>query len=204
MIAPPAGTYAYVATVNGQPSGKTSVTVARNPDGTTTITENGSGTIQGIAGTAQATLALGADLSPVSYTSHVDAGGMALDSGATFAGTVATTTGGLGGPQTIPLVGAKHFVVLDGGLLGGFIALPAQIAAWPGEPVLGIAPVYGRSTSVDVDASAKPVRPANVPAGDASLSFNAQVGIVEWYDPATMVVDEIDVPSQGLIASRSR
>lgn len=204
MIALAAGTYAYVATVQGKQSGKTSVTVTHNADGSTTIAEDGAGSFQGMDGTAKATLSLGTDSAPTAYSSHVDVAGTALDYGVTFSGATATINGGLGGGSTFTLAVGEHFAIVDGGLLSGFVALPMQVAAWPGAQLQGIAAIYGRETPLTLDAAAKPVRPAGVPAGDVSLSYSAPIALVEWYDPTTMVMDELDVPSQAFTVARSR
>jgi hypothetical protein len=204
VIAVAAGTYAYVATVQGKPSGKTTVTVTHNADGSIAIAEDGAGSFQGMAGTAKATLSLGPDAAPTAYASHVEAAGTTLDYSVTFSGSTATVNGGLGGGSTFTLAAGEHFAVVDGGLLSGFVALPMEAAAWPGAQLQGIAAIYGREAPLTLDAAAKPARPAGVPAADVSLSFSAPIGIVEWYDPTTMVLDELDVPSQAFAVARSR
>ena len=203
MIALTAGTYAYVASIAGKESGKTTITVTRNADGTTRIAEDGSGQANGMAGTAKATMALGADAAPTAYAAHVDVGGTAFDTAAVFAGATATVDG-LGGKQTFTLASGQHFAVLDGGLVSGFIALPVQASVWAGSSIAALVPIYGQSAPLVVDATAKPVRPNGIPAGDASVSVSAPIALVEWYDPATMILDELDVPSQGLVVARKR
>jgi len=61
VIAIAAGNYTYVATLAGNPTGKTAITVTRSPDGSVSIAEDSSGTYQGMAGSAKATLSLGRD-----------------------------------------------------------------------------------------------------------------------------------------------
>lgn len=205
MIAIAAGTYNYVATLAGNPSGKTAITVTRNADGSVSIAEDSTGTYQGIAGSAKATLSLGRDDATVAgYAAHLTVGGNAVESSATFAGKTATVNG-VGGTQTFTLVPGQQFVVIDGALMSGFIALPSQVAAWPGAPLQLLQPIYGQATALLTDPAAKPVRPADVPAGDASLSVTGPLPMVEWYDPATMIPDQIDVTAeQPLVITRQR
>jgi hypothetical protein len=74
--------------------------------------------------------------------------------------------------------------------------------AWNRPPVLAIVPMYGQGFPLTVDAALKPVRPATVPASDEAMSFNSMVQITLWYDPKTLVVDEVDVPTQGVTVKR--
>ncbi|MDQ2991289.1 MAG: hypothetical protein M3R30_00510, partial [Candidatus Eremiobacteraeota bacterium] len=122
----------------------------------------------------------------------------------TFSGAAATVNGGLGGGATFRLAAGEHFAIVDGGLLSGFLALPMEVAAWPGAQIQGIAAVYGKEAALTLDAAAKPARPAAVPATDVAIAYSAPIALVEWYDPATMVLDELDVPSQGFVVTRSR
>lgn len=205
MIAIAAGTYNYTATLAGNPSGKTAITVTRNADGTVAIGETSTGTYQGMSGSATATLSLGRDDATVTnYAAHILVGGNAVESTATFAGKTATVNG-VGGEQTFSLVPGQQFVLIDGALMSGFIALPSQVVAWPNAPLQLLQPIYGQATALLTDPNAKPVRPAGVPAGDASLSVTGPLPMVEWYDPATMIPDEIDVSAeQPLAITRQR
>jgi len=199
-----AGTYQYVASSQGAQVGKTTVVVTRNGDGTTTITEDGAGTYQGMAGSAKATLSLAPDLTPTAYGSTIDVAGSQITPSAAFTPTGATMMGGIS-EGSATLAAGHRFVVIDGGLLDGFIALPAQVAAWPGATIDLLAPVYGRSAEFGITANAAPARPQGVPANDVALSADAgNIPLVEWYDPATMIVDRIDIPGQGLSVVRQR
>jgi hypothetical protein len=203
VIAIAAGTYNYVATLAGSPSGKTAITVTHNPDGSVSIAEDSAGSFQGVAGSAKATLTLGRDDATVTaYGAHLLVGANAVDSSASFAGKTATVSG-LGGTQSFTLSPGQQFVLVDGALMSGFIALPSQVAAWPNAPLQLIQPIYGQATALLTDAAAKPVRPADVPSADASLTVTGPVPMVEWYDPATMVPDEIVVSAeQPLVITR--
>jgi hypothetical protein len=110
------------------------------------------------------------------------------------------------GQQTFALdPNAKHFVVIEPGLLSGIFALPAQMQAWNDSPVTAIAPAYGREEPLPPATPATSAsRPANVPASDVSLSVGGSVPFTVWYDPATLIPDEIDVPSQSAAVTRVR
>ena len=197
----PAGTYTYSASVNGQTMGTSVVTVS-TVGANTVLNEKGSGSAQGQSGNATATLTLGPDLSPTAYQAAATLGSQQLKDSATFAGTSATVSG-VQGSKSFSLPGtAKHFVVVDLGTVAGFVALPAQMKAWNNGAVLAIVPSYAQSLSIAPDASLQPARPATVPANDAVLAFGGSVPFTLWYDPGTLVTDEIDVASQGLSVTR--
>jgi hypothetical protein len=63
--------------------------------------------------------------------------------------------------------------------------------------------MFGRGGAIAVDQAMKPARPAAVPAGDASISVSDPIEFTLWYDPATLIVDELDVPQQQAIYTRS-
>lgn len=195
------GTYAYRASVNGAQIGGSTIVVKH--DGTSTeIDEQSNGTYNGMAGQAAAELHLGADLAPTGYQNSYQAGGMAGKASVAFSGASANLTGPMGS-QSFNLAGdAKHFAVIDGAQLAGFIALPAEMSAWNGTPVTAIVPVYGQAFPITPDASAKPAHPASVPASDAVVSVAGSIPFTVWYDPSTYIADEIDVPSQGIVVTR--
>ncbi|MEO9169643.1 MAG: hypothetical protein ABI282_00455 [Candidatus Baltobacteraceae bacterium] len=198
-IAP--GTYTYVASASGAPVGTTIVTVTSS-GGNTVIAEKGSGSAQGQSGSANGTLTLGADLSPTTYQLDGTMGAQALKDSATISGSTATVTG-LQGTKSFNLLGStKHFVVIDLGVISGFVALPAQMASWNNDPVLAVIPSFGTSLAIAPDASLTPARPANVPSTDAPLAFGGRVPFTIWYNPTNFIADEIDVPAQNLTVIR--
>ncbi|MDQ2865468.1 MAG: hypothetical protein M3R51_04525 [Candidatus Eremiobacteraeota bacterium] len=198
-IAP--GTYTYAASSSGSSVGTSVVTVAAN-GADTVISEKGSGTAQGQSGNAADTLTLGADLAPTAYQLSGTVGARSLNGSATFANNTATVTG-LNGTKSFDLLGStKHFIVIDLGVLAGFIALPAQMAAWNDTAALAVIPSYGTSIPIAPDASLKPARPATVASGDTALAFGGQIPFTIWYNPRTYVTDEIDVPAQSLTVIR--
>lgn len=201
-----AGTYRYSATYGGTPVGTSSITVA--PDGSATkLDETASGQMSGLQFSGTATLTLGQDLAPVRYDGNYEISGQKATATASVNGSSATTAATMtgGAPQSFALGSAAHFVVIEPGLMVGLFALPAQMQAWNDAPALAVAPSYGRSEPIAPAAPATPpARPANVPAADAVLSLGGHVPVTIWYDPATLVPDEVIVPSQDVTIDRMR
>lgn len=200
-IAP--GTYTYNASLNGQAVATSVITITA--DGSSTVlTEKGSGSAQGQSGNASATLTLGPDLAPTAYEAQGSIGSQALKDSASFNGSSASVTG-MQGTKSFNLLGStKHFVVVDLGTFAGFVALPAQMKAWNNAAVLAVIPSYGQSLPIVPDATQQPARPASVPGTDVALAFGGSVPFTVWYNPATLVTDEVDVTSQGLSVTRKQ
>ena len=200
ITAPASGTYSYVSTMNGAEVGRTKITLAQSGGGLT-LTENGSGNMNGQSGEVSDTLTLSANLQPLTYTSDASiADSRNMRASITFDPTSAKQTGDV--TKTYSLIGAaKHFVLLDIGPFSGFFMMPAQMHAWNDQPVTAIVPNFAHSTVLAPD-SARPDRPSDVPAADAVYSFNSMVSIAIWYNPHTLIVDQVDVPAQGLIVKR--
>jgi hypothetical protein len=199
-----AGTYSYVVSIAGQNAGQSTVVVTR--DGTTTqIQESTSGNYGTTSGTAKAVLSLGPDLAPTTYQNAYSAGGVSGQTSATFTAAQATVTGSLNGAKTFQLgADAKHFVVIDGAELAGFIALPAQMQAWSNAPALAVFPLYGQTIALTPKAADASQRPATVAATDQGVSVGGPAPFTLWYDPSTFVMDELDVPSQRFIVKRNK
>jgi hypothetical protein len=200
-VTPPDGTYIYRS--NSTMMSGTSTIVVKHVASSVHISENSTGTVQSFAANATATLALGPDLSPTSYNGSYAGAGQSGQTAVTFNGSSASETTSMGGSNNFALGSASHFVIVDGGLTAGFFALPAQLQAWSDSPTLLIVPIYGQSAPVEM-STATPTRPPDVPATDVALSFTAPTPLVEWYDPKTMVFDEVDVPSQSVVIRRVR
>ncbi len=205
--APPqiaAGTYAYKVSIAGANSGQSTIVVTR--DGTTTqIQENTSGSFGATSGAAKATLSLGPDLAPTAYQNAYNAGGYSGQLTATFTAAQATINGGLHGSKTFQLGSdAKHFVVLDGAELAGFMALPAETQAWNDAPALAVFPLYGQTIALNPKPADAAARPATVAPTDQGVSVDGPAPFTLWYDPATLVMDELDVPSQRFVVTRSK
>ncbi len=195
------GTYTYNALLNGQAVGTSVITVTQN-GATTVINEKVTGAAQGTSGSGNATLTLGADLAPTAYQLEGNVGSQTMKDSATFNGNSASING-MQGSKSFNLLGStKHFAVIDLGSFAGFVALPAQMKAWNNTAVLALVPSYGQSLPLAPDPAQQPSRPTTVPAADAALSFGGHVPFTVWYDPSTMITDEIDVPSQSLSVTR--
>jgi hypothetical protein len=207
VAVPADGTYNYTyqsTMTQAQSSGKSSISV-QHSGSAVKVTENSSGTIMGTPATGVTTQTLGPDLSPTGYMGSYTGGGRTLQSSVTFTGNVANATTPEGPRSFAMTPGATHFVILDGGMLGGFFILPAQMNAWQRASVDLIAPIYGQSAPLTLDTSTTPpTRPTAVPANDISISFSVPVAFTEWYDPITLIMDEFDVPSQGITVTRVR
>jgi hypothetical protein len=199
----PDGTYTYNTSANGAHVGKATVVVNHSETGVR-IDENSSGTFNGMTVGGTATLVLGTDLAPSSYMASYVAAGQSFRSSVGFNGSSADVNGP-SGRNTVPLAGgAKHFAVLDGSMMAGFFMLPAQMRAWSNTPAIVVAPMYGQSMSLSLDLRAVPSRPTGVPKTDLVLAVGGQLPFDEWYDPDTLLVDEVDVPSQNIVATRVR
>jgi hypothetical protein len=199
------GTFTYSATVAGDPTGSSNLTVLRDGQATR-IGERASGTVNGVSVSATAQLTVGADLTPQVYDGTYESNGaqtVVTASLSPFAATVISSGSG-GQPATFSLGDARHFVVIEPGLVAGLFVLPAQMEAWKDEPVLAIAPSYGRAEELAVDSRMKAHRPSEVPLQDVSVSFSGKLPFTIWYDPTTFVPDEIDVPSQSAVVTRVR
>ncbi|MBV8155664.1 MAG: hypothetical protein JOY98_14710 [Candidatus Eremiobacteraeota bacterium] len=201
-----AGTYAYAGTYDGATAGTSSVTVRTTATGATLI-EKATGAINGMEMEASATLGLGANLDPTVYDGSYQSGTLDTVVTVTIRPTAATVIANTsaGQPAIFPLKdGAQHFVVIEPGLVSGLFALPVQMQLWNYAPFLVVAPSVARAANVELDTSAKPQRPADVPAKDLQLSFGGPYAFTIWYDPATLVPDEIVMPSQKLVITRVR
>jgi hypothetical protein len=200
--APPAGTYRYLTTLDGAVIGRSTLVVTTSNPAGITVSEDSSGVLAGQDVAARATLHLDGDLAPSEYTAlyRTPQGTLQTEARVT-ARDVHLLTDGRDQIVSLPPNGT-HLVVLDGALLAGFFVLPAQMHAWNATTLLALVPVYGQAVPA-TSVPASPQRPSSVPARDLALSVQAIVPFVEWYDPVTMVPDEIDVPSQQLVMRRS-
>ena len=200
--APPAGTYDYVTNLNGAQVLKTAVTVAHDPAGNTILSENGTGTMNGRSGSVNDTLTLDPSLVPVGYSALASlADSRSMQAKVTFGAGQALQTGDVTKRYALS-PDAKHFVVLDFGPFAGYFALPAQMQAWHDQPVTAIVPMYAQGVPIEIDKTIAPDRPKTVPAADTQISVKTPVQFTVWYDPKTLVVDELDVPSEGVSVTR--
>jgi hypothetical protein len=202
---PAPGTYRYTASMSGQPIGALSVSVSADA-AQTTIDESSSAQVLGMQLAATATLVLGPDLSPLRYDGHYRTPNQTPSVSVALAPTSATVVGAMSSqPRQLTLAAnTQHFVVIEPGLLAGLFALPAQMAAWKASTVTWITPATTQAQALTTSATSASPRPANLPAQDAVLSIAQPVAVNIWYDPATLVPDEISIPSQNAILIRVR
>jgi len=201
--APADGTYTYASTVANRGAGQTQVTVKRDAS-TLLFTERSSGKSDMVTGNGTAALTLDAQLAPAAYEATYSFGGPPVTVKLAFNGTTAIERSAQGSVDYALGSVARHFVVVDGVMLSGYLALPAQMQAWQNAAVMGLVPMIGKSYPLAVDATSAAPRPATVPANDRLLAFSQPVVFTMWFDPATLVVDEIDVPSQNATIVRRR
>jgi hypothetical protein len=202
---PAAGTYAYAASLSGQPVGQWSVTVKRD-DLSTEIDESSRASLLGMALSAKATMVLAPDLSPTTYDGNYGAPDQNMTVTVALTPTSATVAGTqIGTARTVSLqAGTHHFVVVEPGLVSGLFALPAQLLSWKDSSVTWLLPMMGATQPLAKSANAPPVRPAGVPAKDVALSLAGNVAATIWYDPASLVPDRIEVPSENAVLTRLR
>ena len=200
--APAEGTYTYVTSLNGAQIEKTNVTVSRAPSGDIVLSEKGSGFLNGRSGSISDTLTLDQALAPVNYSALASiADSRQMESTLDFKDGQALQSGDVS--KTYRLASAaEHFVVLDFGPVTGYFAFPAQMQAWNDSPVMAIVPLYAQGVPIAVDKSLKPQRPQGVPGSDVEISVNAPVQFTVWYDPKTLVADEMEAPAEGIVITR--
>jgi len=201
---PPPGTYRYSAAMNGQNIGAWSVSVSTGASGTE-IDEDSNASVMGMQLSAKASLLLGPDLSPTKYNGNYHTPSQNPSVSVTLTPTSATVAGVFTAqPQQVGLnPNTRHFVVIEPGLLAGLFALPAQLDSWKDSAVTWITPATAQVQSLST-ASSEPVRPAGVPPNDLVLSIERPTAVTIWYDPSTLVPDQIAAPSQNAVLTRQR
>ena len=202
---PAPATYRYAAMLGGQPVGEWSATVqAGSAD--TEVDENSSAMVAGMQLAATASLVLASDLSPVRYEGSYHMPGQNPSVTVTVAGGSATVNSTLTNQtQRVELLpSTQHFVVVEPGLLAGLFVLPAQLNAWKESAVTWITPTSSQAQLLTIDPNANVPRPHGVPANDVLLSIERPMVVTIWYDPVTLVPDEVSVPSQNATLKRER
>jgi hypothetical protein len=202
---PAPGTYRYAAAVGGQRIGEWSVSVKAGDSGTE-IDENSAGTFAGMQVAATASLVLGPDLAPTRYAGSYRTAGQSPTVNVALTPTSATIVGGIAeSTRTLALEpNTHHFVVIEPALLAGLFALPAQLQAWGDDPVTWVAPITSQEQTLAKSSANPGPRPSSVPAQDVGLSLQAQFPVIIWYDPTTLVPDEVIVPSQNAVLTREK
>jgi hypothetical protein len=203
VAAPPPGTYRYEAFINKGSVGGTTVTLTNEAQGFK-ITESSTSHLSTGNMRTNATLLLTPNLIPVTYGSSYKVEEDSMQAETSFDGRTATVTAG-NHQQTFQLGGSsKSFIILDNASMAGFLILPAQMRAWNNADTTALVPANVSQLFLSVLHDVASQRPATIPAADVSLSFTGEAPFVEWYDPNTLIVDEVDVPSQNLRVVRRR
>lgn len=212
-VAPPNGTYTYLSNLNGQSIGKTTITVARSdsPIDALTLSENSGGSYNGQSASAVAKMTLDATLLPTSYAATYSFMGPPIHAALAFNGAQANETSDRGSKSFALAARTSRFVVLDGELFAGYFLVPAQMTSWKDAPATAVAPMFGQATTLTaLPPPATLLRPSGVPASDAAFYGGViapgagEVNFVEWYDPGTFLVDELDMPAQHVTVVRQR
>ncbi len=207
---PAPGAYRYTASVNnGQAVGSGSWSVNVTQDAAqTTVAESMSGDVMGLHIRATASLVLGPDLAPLRYAGQYAFNEIDQPARVTVVLTPSTATvaaAGTGQSQRLTLAAnTQRFVVIEPGCLAGLFALPAQMAAWNDPTVTWIAPLNAQAQLLSAGSTSSAPRPANLPAQEAVLSIDHPIALTIWYDPSTLVPDEISLPSQNAVLTRVR
>ncbi|HLX25536.1 MAG TPA: hypothetical protein VKR05_00980 [Candidatus Cybelea sp.] len=202
---PAQGTYRYAATLGGQRIGEWTATV-QGRAGNTEVDENSSAMFAGMQLAATASLVLAGDLAPINYEGSYHMPGQNPTVTVNVNGSNATVSGTLTNePQRVGLLpSTQHFVVVEPGLLAGLFILPAQLTAWKASAVTWITPTSGQAQLLTISPNATGTRPTGVPANDVMLSIERPLVVTIWYDPVTLVPDELNVPSQSATLTRER
>ncbi|HZV77328.1 MAG TPA: hypothetical protein VFF63_06205 [Candidatus Babeliales bacterium] len=202
---PAAGMYRYAASLNGQPVGTWTVSVKPAGAGTE-IDETSAAMIAGMQLAATASLVLGPDLAPIKYIGSYHTPEVSPGVSVTLTASSATIVSALSSQtqQRSLAANTRHFVVIEPGLLAGLFVLPAQLASWKDSAMTWITPTTGQAATLSPSANASLARPTDVPAADALLFIASPLVLTLWYDPATLVPDEIAVPSQNAVLTRER
>ena len=203
MPMPPAGTYRYQAFINNKSVGGSTVTVSPDAPGTKIVESSASHLPTGDTRT-NSTLLLDASLVPAIYTASYKVQDDSMLASVSFNGRSATVTAGTD-QRTFQMGGSsKNFVIIDSGTMSGFLMLPAQMKAWNDADATALIPGVGSEAFLSVLRDVPQQRPGTIPAADVSLSLAGEAPFVEWYDPNTLVVDEVEIPGQNLRITRRR
>jgi hypothetical protein len=202
---PPDGTYAYTLEQAGQKFGASSVTVKHDAVDVSVHEVESRAALESAYVSDETVDPV--SLAPTSYTVTFPINAQVVVTGhlAFGPGGSSLTVDGTSGSTDLKLQqGTTRQIVLDGSLISGFLLLPSQAKAESLSSFTLISPMATQSALAQIDTGTTPARPADVPSPDVSLAVTGSVNFVEWYDPQTMVVDEIDVPGQQVVITRTR
>lgn len=194
-VTPADGVYAYAVSVGGVAAGKTTINLVHTAAGLQ-LTESATANYGGADFAGGATLILDGNLAPASYAAVYNPPGRTIHAALAFSGDTASQTGENGAMAFTLGANTKNFAVLDGTLFSGFFILPAQLRAWNARSVTAVSPMFEHGGAIAIERAPKGGRPKDVPAADLSLSVSDPIEFTLWYNPATLVADELVVPQQ--------
>jgi hypothetical protein len=201
----PDGAYSYTLKQNGSVLGTSTVTVKRAADGVHLRESETWTTLYGPVD-AQAEEAVdGTSFAPLTWVATYTTGGGSYSLRLTINGSSAAQS--VDGSARMPLTlqpATQGMTVLDQALVSGFMVLPAQVAASKVVALTMLVPSANSALTLRIDRGALPARPASAAAADVGLSVSAPVALTIWYDPSSLVVDEVDVPSEALVIALTK
>ncbi len=191
---PPDGTYAYTIDLAGAPIASSTVAIATHA-GDIVATENASSSMPRF--TAKTTTTYdAATLHEIGYDADFQ-----LPSGAQHTSLITKP-----GAFTLTVPGQSVDIAADpsapleligDNLAGTLVLIPAVLHATGAQTFTLAVLSGGKAVVAKVVPADAPERPAHVPASDAHLTLElAGLREIYWYDPATFVVHEVDVPAQ--------
>jgi alpha-beta hydrolase superfamily lysophospholipase len=196
-VAPPDGTYDYSFRNGTSEIGTTAISIQRAG---ATIKLHEAATIAGKSYTMDLTVDSGT-LAPLQIDA-VYPGQAPTAVHVTFSNGAGTETI-QGKPGTFPITppaGTSGGVALDGPIMSGFFLAAAQSKALGSLALTGISAGSAQALPIHFVAGGQAARPAAAAAGDLSMSTTGMPSgdLVIWFDPVTLVPDDIEVPVQSL------
>ena len=200
--APADGSYTYAITQNGNDVGKSSITIKRADVG---LTIHETETVAPYSWVIDEIFD-STTLSPKAYTGVYARGTDTSTVHAAFdRGGATVTIEGTEGTAPLPNPpGVKEAYVHEGMLMSGFAMLPSQIHASKVTQFSLIEPRAVLQFLARVDLHPSASRPSGVPPSDALLSITGSVNVDEWYDPATLVLHALSMPTQQVLITLTK
>jgi len=199
--APPDGTYSYSLEQSSASIGSATVTV-KHADAGIVIHETQDLKLPSSTRSYAIDETLDpATLSPRSYTgTYTQDGTPAVVRMALAASGVRATIDGVSGVSSVTLPpGTRSAYIVELSLLSGYLFLPAQVNASHASKFAAVVPSELTAVVNRVDNNMNPIRPANIPGQDVSLSIGGAVDYDIWYDPLSFTVHAVSVPTQNAV-----
>lgn len=111
-----------------------------------------------------------------------------------------TAVGMAGGKKLDRLGGSKGAIALDGPVMSGFFIAPAQARALASTSLQGFSPGAAVTLPLVLAPADTSSRPSTVAAADVGTTVTGlpSGNITIWYDPATLLPHDFEVPTQGI------